>query len=142
MKLDFFNDKKPVYISVNTDGFNIGENHCSQIECFIRDIIPVRKLFNGKKLECYSNNGKTGKNREICSICRKQNKCRQRMRLMLLLHEENIETPAVLEINTNSFDSLQNALEPIDEKELPKQLFSLSLKDKDKYLQIIFSPIF
>jgi hypothetical protein len=142
MKLDFFNDTKPLYIGVNIKGFNIDGNFYSKIECFIRDIIPVRKLFNGKKVECYSNDSKKGKNDEFCSICRKQNQCRQRMRLMLLIAEENAETPAMLEINTNSFASLREALEPIDEKELSKQLFCLKTEQKEKYLQIKFLPIF
>ena len=127
MKLDFFKDDKPAYIAVNSDGFIICGNAYSKLECFIRDVIPVRKLFNGKKLECYSNNGINGKNGEFCSICRKLNKCRQRMRLMLLIPEENAETPAILEINANSFDSLQKGLEPIDEKELSRQLFCIKL---------------
>lgn len=142
MKLNFFNDNKPVYISVNMNGFYLCEKYYSQIECFIRDIIPVRKLFYDKKLECYSNDGKTGKNGEICSICRKRNKCRQRIRMMLLINEENVETPAILEINVNSFASLQKALEPIEEKELSKQLFLLSCGNENKYLQINFSAIF
>ena len=142
MKLDFFNDIKPLYIGVNIKGFNIDGNFYSQIECFIRDIIPVRKLFNGQKVECYSNDGRKGKNGEFCSICRKQNQCRQRMRLMLLIAEENAETPAMLEINTNSFASLREAVEPIDEKELSKQLFCLKTEQKEKYLQIKFLPIF
>ena len=63
MKLDFFNNTKPLYIGVNIKGFNIDGNSYSKIECFIRDIIPVRKLFNDKKVECYSNDGKKGKKR-------------------------------------------------------------------------------
>ena len=61
---------------------------------------------------------------------------------MLLIAEENAETPAMLEINTNSFASLREALEPIDEKELSKQLFCLKTEQKEKYLQINFLPIF
>lgn len=142
MKLNFFNNNNAVYIGVNNHGFNIGGKSYDKLECCIKDIIPVRKLFNGKKIECYSNDAVRGKSGEYCSLCKKRKLCRERMRLMLLIHEKNAETPAQMEINTNSFNNLREALEPIPENELPKTIISIKIKKQEKYLQLQFITLF
>lgn len=142
MKLNFFNDIKPVYVAVNVGGFTVEGKVYAKLQCFIRDIIPVRKLFKGKKVDCYSNNARKGKNGEYCALCKKRTQCRQRIRLMLLLHDEDEETPAILEINTNSHDNLRKSLEPINDDELANQLIVLSVEKQGKYIQVQFKPLF
>ena len=143
MKFDFFDKTKPAYIAVNSDGFQLDGKHFKTLECFIREIIPVRKLFRGRKIECYSNDAEKGKNGEMCALCTKRRKCRQRIRLMLLVQGGNNKSvPAQLEINNNSFGTLKKMLEPIEKDELPGLLVSLEIKKQDKYLQIQFNPIF
>lgn len=142
MKLDFFDDIKPAYIAVNAEGFTVEGKAYTELQCFIRDIIPVRKLFKEKKVECYSNNAKKGKNGEYCALCKKRAKCRQRIRLMLLLHDEDEETPAILEINTNSHDNLRRSLEKINDDELSTQLIAISVEKHGKYIQVQFNPLF
>ena len=142
MNFNFFNDIKPEYITVNNDGFNVKCKIYHELECFIREIIPVRKLFRGKKIECYSNDAKKGKNGEHCVLCSKRSECRPRIRLMMMVHSGDEETPAQLEINTNSFDNLRKTIEPIRDNELQAQLFKLKIKKQGKYLQVIFNTIF
>ena len=142
MKLNPFDDIKPAYIAVNGDGFTVGEKTYSELKCFIKDIIPVRKLFRGRKIECYSNNAKKGKNSEYCTLCKKRTQCRQRIRLMLLLHDEDEETPAILEINTNSHDNLRKSLEQLSIEELPTQLIVITIEKQGKYIQVQFNPVF
>lgn len=142
MKFNFFNDIKPQYIAVNNDGFTVKGKLYSELECFIMKIIPVRKLFRGKKIECYSNDAKKGKNGEHCILCSKRTECRPRIRLMMILHNNDEETPAQLEINTNSFDNLRKTIEPINDDELNAQLIVLKVKKVEKYLQIQFNTIF
>lgn len=142
MKLNPFDDVKPTYIAVNTNGFTVSEKVYSEIKCFIKDIVPVRKLFKGRKIECYSNNARKGKNGEYCTLCKKRMQCKQRIRLMLLLQEEDEETPAILEINTNSHDNLRKSLEDIDDNDLPSQLIILKIEKQDKYIQVQFNPVF
>ena len=137
-----FNESNAVYIAVNCRGFNIGGRIFDELECCIKDIIPVRKLFKGNKVECYSNDAVIGKSGEYCSLCKKRKHCRKRMRLMLLIHEENSETPAQMEINTNSFNNLREALEPIPENELSKTLINIKIEKQAKYLQLKFKPLF
>jgi len=110
---------------------------------FIREIIPVRKLFKGKKIECYSNDAKKGKSGEICALCPKRMNCRQRIRLILLVNDKGNESvPAQLEINTNSFEPLKKMLEPIEEDDLSNLLVALEITKQGKYLQIQFNPVF
>ena len=143
MNFDFFNDTKPAYIAVNSDGFYLNGKPFQKLECFIREIIPVRKLFKGKKIECYSNDAKKGKSAELCALCSKRMRCRQRIRLMLLVHGSNGEKiPAQLEINSNSFETLKRMLEPVKQDDLPGLLVVLEVKKQDKYIQIQFNPVF
>lgn len=143
MNFDFFDESKPAYIAVNSDGFRLNGQLFQTLECFIKEILPVRKLFKGKNIECYSNDAETGKNGELCAFCSKRMSCRRRIRLMLLVHDKESEpVPAQLEINNNSFETLKKMLEPIKEDDLSSLLVSLEVKKQDKYLQIQFNPVF
>jgi len=143
MKFDFFDESKVAYIAVNNEGFHLNGKLYHKLECFIRDIIPVRKLFRGKKIECYSNNAQKGKNGELCALCSKRMNCRQRIRLMLMVQNDtNDPVPAQMEINSNSFEPLKKMLEPVNEEELPGLLIVLEVKKQNKYLQIQFNPVF
>jgi len=143
MITDFFAETKPAYIAVNADGFTVNGKTQSEIQGFIRQIIPVRKLFNGRKLLCYSNDAVKGKNGEHCSLCPRQSQCRKRIRLMLLLQDgDGSQIPAQFEINSTSFDNLREMLEPIDEKELPQTLISMHVSKTEKYIQVSFSALF
>lgn len=142
MNFDFFNETKPIYIAVNSDGFHMEGKQYRKLECFIIEIIPVRKLFKGKKIECYSNDAKKGKNGEHCALCSRRMNCRQRIRLMLLVHDcEGYQIPAQLEINNNSFRTLKKMIEPVEANDLSSKLIVLEVKKQDKYLQIQFNPV-
>lgn len=143
MKFNFFDEGKVAYIAVNNEGFHLNGKLYDKLECFIREIIPVRKLFKGKKIECYSNDAKKGKNGDLCALCSKRINCRQRIRLMLMVQNKaNDPVPAQLEINSNSFEPLKKMLEPVNEEDLPGLLVILEVKKQDKYLQIQFNPVF
>jgi len=49
MKFNFFKETKASYIAVNSDGFELDGKQYGQLECSIKQITPVRKLFKGKK---------------------------------------------------------------------------------------------
>ena len=110
MIFNFFEDTKPAYISVNTAGFQLNGKTFQTIECFIREISPVRKLFKGRKIECHSNDAKKSKSGEFCALCPRRMLCKQRIRLMLLIQDKDKEgIPAQLEINSNSFVHLKKS---------------------------------
>jgi hypothetical protein len=143
MKFNFFKETTANYIAVNSDGFELDGKQYEQLECSIKQITPVRKLFKGKKIECYSNDAERGKNGEYCTMCAKRMNCRQRIRLMLLLNtgtEEQI--PALLEINSNSFTALKEMLEPLKQEELADLLIVITVEKQKKYLQIQFKTLF
>jgi len=123
--------------------FELDEKQYEQLKCSIKQITPVRKLFKGKKIECYSNDAKRGKNGEYCAVCAKRINCRQRIRLMLLVNTDTDEqVPALLEINNNSFGELQKMLEPLKQEELTDLLIVIGVEKQEKYLQVQFKPLF
>ena len=143
MKFNFFKETTASYIAVNSDGFELDGKQYGKLECSIKQITPVRKLFKGKKIECYSNDAERGKNGEYCAVCAKRMNCRQRIRLMLLVNtgaEEQI--PALLEINSNSFAALKKMLEPLKQEELADLLIVITVGKQEKYLQIQFKTLF
>ncbi len=143
MKFNFFKETAANYIAVNSAGFQLDGKQYQQLECSIKQITPVRKLFKGKKIACYSNDAERGKNGEHCALCAKRMNCRQRIRLMLLVHTETKEQiPALLEINSNSFGALQEMLEPLKQEELADLLIVIELKKQEKHLQVQFKTLF
>ncbi len=143
MIADLFNEVKPVFVSLKNNNFHLRNKAYEQLEVFIQDVSSVRKLFEGKRVECYSNDGQKGKNGQFCAICPKRMKCQRRIRLMLVvLNPKEEHLPAQLEINKNSFGNLKTLLESIAEEELSKTLILLNVKTVNKYLQIQFTPVF
>ena len=143
MKIQFPSIQKTQYVSLKPGGFLIqGKTH-RKIEGFILEITPARKLFKGRNLECYSNDAQAGSQGQKCAICRKQYKCHPRMRLTISI--ENIgELPetVILEININSFQSLEDMLIHVEEEELSKTLVKITVNSSDKNLKVIFNTIF
>lgn len=143
MKFNFFKETKASYIAVSSDGFELDGKQYGQLKCLIKQITPVRKLFKGKKIECYSNDAERGKNGEYCAVCAKRMNCRQRIRLMLLVNTDAEEqVPALLEINNNSFGELQKMLEPLKQEELTDLLIVIGVEKQGKYLQVQFKTLF
>jgi hypothetical protein len=143
MKFNFFKEFNASYIAVNSDGFLLDGKEYAKLECFIKQITPVRKLFKGKKIECYSNDAERGKNGEHCALCAQRMNCRQRIRLMLLVNTTtDKQVPALLEINNNSFGSLKLMLEPLQQEELAELLIIIEIEKQNKYLQVQFKTLF
>jgi hypothetical protein len=144
MKLDFIEELEPHYVRVKPNRFVIDGRGVESIQAFIEDVIPVRKLFLDKKLICQSQDGKTGKNGAHCALCRDRYKCRKRLRLMLVI--ENCgekSTPAILEINPQSFDPLREAVRTINEDNLKNTLMEMSVgKTERGALLVLFKPLF
>ena len=144
MILDFIDDAKPHYVEVKPKRFVIGGRGHEEIVAFIEDIMPVRKLFREKKLICHSQDGETGRDGSHCALCRDRYKCRKRLRLMLMVNNlDEKAVPAILEINQQSFDNLQNALLDIEDGKLRNTLVKMTVGKNEKgALQIFFSPLF
>lgn len=144
MKLEFIDEIEPRYVGVKPNRFVLDGRGIQTVQAFIEDIIPVRKFFQDKKPLCQSQDGKTGKNGGRCALCRNRHKCRRRLRLMLMIENcgEN-PTPAILEINPQSFDELRQALSNIDEENLRTTLVEMSVGKTEKgTLRVLFNPVF
>jgi len=143
MITNLFEEEKPKYLTVNKNGFILDGKLYPIINAFIENIIPVRKLFVGKNIKCYSNDAKKGKEGERCSLCQNRSRCSRRVRLMITKDNEGeCQIPSILEINQNSFKNLEKMLEKIEEGELRKTLIDIRVKQIQKYLQVFFKEIF
>lgn len=143
MNIDFPEIQKKEYVRVSSRGFTIAGKTSRQLECFIMEISPVRKLFHGRNVECYSNDAVTGRDGQKCAACRKNYKCRPRMRLILSVdHQKQKPLTALLEINGNSFDSLKDMLADIPEDKLRDTLVRITPDSHGKHLKLLFESIF
>ncbi len=137
-----FEQTKPKFISVNNGQFQFKGAAYSQLDVFIKDIVPVRKRFEGAKLICFARDGITAGNGQVCGFCRDRDKCQQRLRLNLMLN--NVEAdpvPAALEIRFHLFDTLEEAIAKAGEKDLQNVLFELTAQPGPG-VQIRFTPVF
>jgi hypothetical protein len=107
-----FERTRPLYVRLRNGRFLVGERQSETLDATLRDVLPVRKLFVGDRLECWSVNGAHGRDRRLCAFCEDAGRCQKRLRLLLILNgEDNTELPAVLEVRAGAFADLDAALE-------------------------------
>ncbi|MBC8426103.1 hypothetical protein H8E07_18475 [bacterium] len=141
---ELFQDAEPVYVAVRAGTLVINDLPQDKLQVSIQDILPVRKLFRDRKLACFSTNGRTGKNGRYCALCQDRYRCRQRIRLMMLVHNlDSDPTPAVLEIAPPSFDALDELLERVPRVELADTLVTVAIDRTVTNATVLqFSPVF
>ncbi len=144
MNLDFMTEQNPRYVNVKPKRFVIDGEGYSEIEAFIEDIVPIRKFFEERKLVCYSQDGATGKRGNHCALCRDRFRCRKRLRLMLMVQNAAKKPlPAILEVNSQSFDALQAAVKRIEPDELPSTLVNMTVDENENgALTVAFKTLF
>lgn len=133
----------PIFVELsNFEEFVVGGFHARTLDISIQGLIPIRKLFVDRKLQCMSMDCEVGKKGQYCALCDKQFKCRRRIRIMMIVHNcGSMPLPAILEINQNSFESLKQAVEFIGEKNLPnKRMLVSSDYDDKKHVFLRFTP--
>ena len=144
MNFDMLNETTLRFVAVKPKRFVIDGNGYSDLEVFIEDIIPVRKFFEGRKLRCYSADGKTGKSGRHCPLCRDRFKCRKRMRLMVMI--QNIDkdpVPALLEINQQSFEHLKAFIDSVKPNQISSTIVKLSVGENEKHaITVLFATLF
>jgi hypothetical protein len=144
MNIDALNEATLHFVAVKPNRFVIDGKGYSELQVLIEDIMPVRKLFDGRKLLCYSSDGKKGKSGRHCALCRDRHKCHRRMRMMVMVQNvQDKPMPALLEINQQSFEPLKEFVESIGEKKVASTLVRLSVgKNEKEALTILFAAIF
>lgn len=140
--LDVFKTAEAPFVSFNGVEFSIGKQQFETIESYIQELVPVRKLFQDKRIICWSIGGTRAKNGTYCSLCPNNFRCRQRIRIkMLISNIEQEPVPALLEINKNSFQSLQKAVEMIGENNLPnKPVIIKNSINHEGVISLLFIP--
>jgi len=107
-----FEQTKPAYIQHRNRHLILDGREYETLDVIIREIVPVRKLFNSNKLTCWSINGSPGRDKRLCAFCPDTARCQKRLRLNLIARDDNgTERPAVLEVRASAFDALDVALE-------------------------------
>lgn len=107
-----FDQTKPRYIQCRNGRLRLGGHEHESLDVAICDIVPVRKLFKGSELACWSINGAPGRDKRLCAFCPDAARCQKRLRLHLIVRDDSgTEIPAVLEVRTTAFDALDAALE-------------------------------
>lgn len=104
-----FHQQQLAFVSVKEDSFCIAQVSYSRLHVLIQKIQPIRKYFKDGKLICYSMNAKVSKTKKYCVFCDDRYRCQQKLRISMIL-VENLE-PAVLDLNRQSFDNLQEFLD-------------------------------
>ncbi len=135
---DLFKNDAPVFVGLSGEEFTLGKTRLPNLDVSIQELKPVRKLFENKKLKCMSMDCEVGKNGRYCAICQEQFKCRRRIRIMMIVHNSRGQpSPAILEINQNSFESLKEAVEFIGENNLPNVQVIVNI-DYDRNGRVFF----
>lgn len=139
-----FDQTRPTYIRLRNGRLLVGDRECETLAVIIRDIVPVRKLFDGARLECWSVNGARGRDNRICAFCADAGRCQKRIRLHLILNgDDNAEIPAVLEVRTSAFTALDTALESVGGDDWRNMLFRISVEPgPDGRDRLVFGPLF
>ena len=106
-----FEQTKPAYIQCRNRRLLLRGREFESLEATILDLVPVRKLFKGSKLSCWSVNGAPGRDQRLCAFCPDAARCQKRLRLNLIVRDDSgADIPAVLEVRPSAFDALDAAL--------------------------------
>lgn len=119
-------DQRPQFISLKSGQLEFSDRRCDELLVRIQQLVVVRKRFVGRQLDCYSLDLRQGSKGTYCSLCPLRRDCHKRLRLLLLVIDEEQEQPAILEINYRSFDSLDQLIERVGRDQLPDTLVHIS----------------
>jgi hypothetical protein len=142
MNLNALFQNDPPFITVNSDGFQLDGTRHPSLHVYIEDYIAVRKLFEGRSLSCQSIGAVKNRQGRHCSLCSMRYRCRQGIRLMLLLDGESGQRPAALDVGSASFPSLQALLDRISPEQLAETLVEILVRPESHPIQLTFEDKF
>lgn len=122
-------DQRPAFITLKAGHFLLAERRDDQLMVRILEFFVVRKRFVDRHLDCYSLDLRRGSKGTYCGFCPVRQHCQKRLRMLLLVIDDDQEQPAILEINYLSFDSLEDLVERVGRDNLAKTLVRLSVVD-------------
>ena len=101
------------FIVVRDGRLHIGSDSFDQLDVRIHEIRPVRKLFEARRLLCFSLDCRTGSREQFCEMCPDRRACSRRLQLRLLYCHDHQEDPAILELSRHSFRPFDELLRQI-----------------------------
>jgi hypothetical protein len=105
-----FQTSRAPFIVVRDRQLHVGGCAYSELTVQIHEVLPVRKLFIERKLECYSLDCRTGSKGQFRELCTNRRLCGRRLQLRLTYRHEQQDHPAVLEIAQHSFHNFEKVL--------------------------------
>lgn len=115
------------FVAVRDGQLHIEADAFDRLDVRIHEIRPVRKLFDGRRLVCYSLDCRTGSRGAFCEMCPDRRACSRRLQLRLLYTHDHREDPAILELSKHSFRAFDELLRQIgDMRQLPDILVAIS----------------
>jgi len=108
-----FQTPRAPFITLRDGQLHVGPQAYGEMTVRIVEVQPVRKLFTGRRLECFSLDCRTGKAGRLCELCAERRRCHQRLQLRLLYHDQDQDHPAILDLPRHSFQALDQCLAQI-----------------------------
>ena len=98
-----FEPERAPFVAVRDGRLHVGERAYDELAVQIHEVLPVRKRFVNRRLECYSLDCRQGRNGRLCELCAERRGCSRRLQLRLAYRDGEVERPAILEIPVYSF---------------------------------------
>lgn len=118
-----FETSRAPFVTVRDGHLHVQGRAYAQLTVQIHEILPVRKLFVQRKLQCYSLDCRTGKAGQLCELCAERRHCHRRLQLRLAYRDGDQDQPAILELPGHCFSAFDQCLEQIgDIQQLPTAL--------------------
>ena len=107
---ELFRPTRAPFIVVRDGQLHVDGCAYSELTVQIHELLPVRKLFRNRKLQCYSLDCRTGKKGRFCELCADRHRCGRRLQLRLAYEQDGQKHPAILEIPQRSFPTFEQLL--------------------------------
>lgn len=122
-----FQTSRAPFITIRDGHLHVRDRVYAELTVQIHEVLPVRKLFVQRKLQCYSLDCRTGKTGQFCELCPERRRCHRRLQLRLVYRDGDQDQPAILELAGHSFRAFDQCLEQIgDVQQLPTVLVLIS----------------
>jgi hypothetical protein len=117
----------------------------TQLTVQIHDVLPVRKLFRDRTLQCYSLDCEKGNNGRFCELCPERRGCGRRLQLRLVYRDrDENDHPAILEITPPSFPAFERCCEQLGDINEWTDLLLLikTVRTENGWTKLRFKPLF
>ncbi len=140
-----FQSTRAPFIVVRDGQLHVHGSSYTQLTVQIHDVLPVRKLFGDRTLQCYSLDCQRGNNGRLCELCPDRRRCGRRVQLRLAYRDQDEnDHPAILEITPPSFPAFDRCCEQLGNiNELTGLLVLIKpVQTENGWTKLRFKPLF